>query len=650
MIRKFLVILFAFCLCFTSLAACAPDEEQGDDPSNEEQMYDPYAGVDLDSEELYLVKDGVAQYQIVTPADALPVETFAANELSNFIAESTGVRLSIVSDANVAYDQNSKFVSIGKTKLLEESKLDVDYSALNEEGFFIETKGNLILMDGANERGTLYSVYDFLEKFIGIRFLTEDSTYIPELEELAVHQMKIREAPYFANRTYSSANLQQNTYFAAQCRMSDIWAITPEQYGGGYYDDAYQPNDHSVFDLMPPSVYGEEHEDWYCYSTTSLYEGGYSQLCLTNEEMIQQAIINLKQWVEARPDAKNFMIGQADMNPFCNCKDCTDSYAENGGKAGTLLIFINRLADAIKEAYPERDITIQTFAYQESLQAPVKYVDGEPVPVNKNVVPRDNVMVKIAIDKACFFHPLDDETCTSNITPYKSLQEWSSLTDRLLMWDYTTNFSDFLCYFANVGILKQNILTYGEYGVERIFTQNSCQSKEHYQGQLKCYLFSKLLWNPYRDVNALVKEFNTLHFGADVEPYIAEVQNRMDMHYKFAGYHGICNGSATYFSADKMPAKLLEDCIDILEEAIAVVNASDRTAEEKETVITRIKAFLVTPQFMLLRNYQVYYMDDLAGRTALAEDFFANMEEIGMTYWKESGDNLTENLKSSYLN
>ena len=51
-----------------------------------------------------------------------------------------------------------------KTALLEQADFDVDYSSMNIDGFIIRTVGNMIFINGANNRGTLYGVYDFLEK------------------------------------------------------------------------------------------------------------------------------------------------------------------------------------------------------------------------------------------------------------------------------------------------------------------------------------------------------------------------------------------------------------------------------------------------------------------------------------------------------
>ena len=599
-----------------------------------------------------LIQGGASAYRIVIPAQPAPAERYAAEELSRYLQKSTGALLPVEEEGG---NTAGACIFLGNTAALEKSGARVPKEMLNKEGFAIAVRGGQLFLYGANLRGTLYAVYDFLERFCGIRFLTESSEYIPHVCELALPEEDILSAPAFSFRSIQGLNTFSNPAFAAKLRTSNLWTKTDEKYGGGYIDELYQPNDHSFFNLLPPSKYYKDHPDWYNtadnvfdHEAFCWVERGPSQLCLTNEEMIAQAIENLKGWVLARPHAQYFMIGQCDMNPFCECERCRESYRKNGGKSGTLLLFINRLAEAIEEwsktACPSRAITIQTFAYQQTLKPPVRHRKGVAVPVNRKVVPRKNVMVKIAIDKADFFKPLCDPAAEHNRLPFTSLRDWHALTHRLYMWDYTTNFYGFFAYFANLRVLKENILTYKEYGIESVLSQNSNQSKEHYQGQLKFYILSKLLWDPDRDVWALVKEFNTLHFGADIEPYIAEVTDMFERYYGEKDFYGVTHGGADYLKAECIDRCLLTDAIAVFDRAIEAVKRSARGAAEQAETIKRILSYKITPQYMLLNNYDAYYPGDEAGKRAFAEEFFRNTDLLGVEYYRES-----ENPEISYL-
>ena len=653
--KKFAILSLTFVFILGSFFGCKKPTESVEPPHVEtEELYDPMHGVDLGSPVREIVKDGKTDYKIVIADDAAVSERYAANELSSYIYKATGVQIPLAADSETTFSQTGKYISVGNTELLKDSGISFDYSALNDEGFFLKTVGNSLFMNGANQRGTLYSVYDFLEKFLGIRFLTEDATHIPETDSLSIHDLDVVEVPAFRYRDFQGSAIINNGTFAAKVRMSDVWASSNSVYGGGYIDLNYQANDHSIFDLLPPSVYMEEHPDWYFKSSSAHAPvGGASQVCLTNEEMTEEAIKNLKQWILARPDAKYFMIGQADMNPFCDCAHCTESYERNGGKSGTMIVFLNKLARAVnqwmKEEGMERDIIIQTFAYQDTLAAPVRYDGDKILPYNDDVIPEDNVMIKVAIDKACFFHPLTDEDCPQNALPRRSIKEWHALSDNLYVWEYTTNFSSFITYFANTGVLKENIKFYKANGVTNVLTQNSNQSKEHYQGQLKCYVISKLLWNPNRNVQALIDEFNTLYYGEEIKPYIDEVTRLFEMHYKAKDFYGIINAEGAFFRAENIPQTLLTQTISLFEEAKKVNRTGGGSDEEKDIIEKRISAYMITPQFMLLSNWDEYNRFDSTGKIKLAKEFFANTDSIGMTHYKENYVETIETLKLKYL-
>ena len=50
---------------------------------------------------------------------------------------------------------------------------------LGNEGLRLKLSSENIFITGGKPRGTLYGVYEFAEKYLGIRFLTFDDTYIP---------------------------------------------------------------------------------------------------------------------------------------------------------------------------------------------------------------------------------------------------------------------------------------------------------------------------------------------------------------------------------------------------------------------------------------------------------------------------------------
>ncbi|NLZ63878.1 MAG: hypothetical protein GX902_08725, partial [Lentisphaerae bacterium] len=96
--------------------------------------------IDLGQEaSLVLAKDGQALFEIVLPASATGVDRFAAEELAEFTGKIIGSRPAITDKASGTVPA---FI-IGNRDLAREWGLPLDQ--LDRDGFFIQTKGNLIL-------------------------------------------------------------------------------------------------------------------------------------------------------------------------------------------------------------------------------------------------------------------------------------------------------------------------------------------------------------------------------------------------------------------------------------------------------------------------------------------------------------------------
>ena len=89
-----------------------------------------------------------------------------------------------------------------------------------EDGFIIKTLHesgrDWLVLGGSNERGALYAVYHFLEKVLKCGFF-EDGERIPEMGEVVVTDLDIREKPFFRYRSYMSP--------CAQSYSASYWSL-----------------------------------------------------------------------------------------------------------------------------------------------------------------------------------------------------------------------------------------------------------------------------------------------------------------------------------------------------------------------------------------------------------------------------------------
>ncbi|HOU09838.1 MAG TPA: alpha-glucuronidase family glycosyl hydrolase, partial [Clostridiales bacterium] len=128
------------------------------------------------SPKMTLIDTGASAYVIVKGAAASPSENTAALKLRAYLQQISGVELPIVTDAAPAAE---KEIIVGRTNR-EGAGYTVDRAALGDEGFIIKTVGAKLVIAGGEKRGTLYGVFDFLEKFLDCAWLSADTTIVPE--------------------------------------------------------------------------------------------------------------------------------------------------------------------------------------------------------------------------------------------------------------------------------------------------------------------------------------------------------------------------------------------------------------------------------------------------------------------------------------
>jgi len=167
----------------------------------------------------YIVKDGRPTAVIVTAdsAENPKVIEYAANELKYHIEKATGATLPIVKEGELP-TVNRKYagrIYLGSCEAAK--KAGVDASRLPPNSFIIKTSGssNLFMAgkDGGNDTplhdhvdmGTLFAVYEFLEKQMAVRWLWPGKLgeFVPQRKNVASGQWDRTEIPKLMQRYWS---------------------------------------------------------------------------------------------------------------------------------------------------------------------------------------------------------------------------------------------------------------------------------------------------------------------------------------------------------------------------------------------------------------------------------------------------------------
>jgi hypothetical protein len=201
--------------------------------------------------------------------------------------------------------------------------------------------------------------------------------------------------------------------------------------------------------------------------------------------------------MQENPSNLIYSVSQNDWRNPCQCDPCQKIVNDEGSEAGVMLWFVNQVADGIKEEFPDK--YVGTLAYQYTRKPP------------KNVVPRENVVIRLCSIECCFSH--DFKSCPENRQFLSDLEGWSSFSPHLYIWDYVVNFSHYIMPYPNFKVLQPNIRIFIDNKSIGIMEQAAYQSRGGEFAELRAYLISKILWNQDCNVDEVINDFTYGYYG-----------------------------------------------------------------------------------------------------------------------------------------
>lgn len=430
-------------------------------------------------------------YHITTARFADRVERFAASELQKYIYSATDVCLPYFSDR---CDKRSPEILIGKDARSNNICLD----EVVGDGFVIKTVGRDLIIAGKTSKGTLNGVYSFLERFFNFRHFTFDVEKIEKRRSLVLDDIFIVENPDFEYReVYTRLGFDKD--FSSKNKLNSNLAEQSDLTGKNM---RFFNCHHSFSDLVPFEKYGKDHPEYFS-EVDGKRIGENAQLCLTNEEVIKISTQKVKEWIKENPDCKIFSVAQNDCNNYCTCNRCKEIDDKEQSPSGTIIYFVNRIAEEIEKEYP--DVLIHTFAYTYSVNAP------------KYIKPRKNVIVRLCnfgVNRGIGFDTLLEKNDEDAVKYIQNLNKWSDICSHLYVWEYIVNFKHYLIPFPNIYAMADNIKYYKRRGIKGLLLQgNFSYGNTSSLTELKTYVFARLLWNSELDTAELIKEFTDAVYG-----------------------------------------------------------------------------------------------------------------------------------------
>ncbi len=404
----------------------------------------------------------IREYKIVYGRCVEETLSNSADDLSFYINKAFDADIQVLQVDDYSGDSSS-VIFVGHTSY-DTEKVRTACAGLCNNGLAIVCDGDVIFLTGQNETGAMYAVYTFLEDYIGWRFYSSKCERLVKMDRIPL--------PEDACITYSPKIMSRDTFWfntfdmrlAAKLKINGGFKRTSKgrgelvTYAGGFV--------HTLPDLA-----GTPREP-------------NAQPCLTDPEVYDKVLKKVRKYLDDNKNARIVSVSQNDSYADglgCQCEKCRAIDEKEGTPMGSLLTFVNRIAEDIKDDYP--GVYVDTLAYRYTRKAP------------KTLKPRDNVIIRLCSIECCFSHNLEAD-CPQNIEFRKDIEEWSKICKNLFIWDYTTDFLFYLIPFPNLGVLYDNVRFFAAHNAIGLFEQGNGQSVSGEFGELRAYLLAKIMWDP----------------------------------------------------------------------------------------------------------------------------------------------------------
>jgi len=478
-------------------------------------------------ESISLAKDGVARHAIILAkeANSIPSERFAAEELQKFLGKITGVKFAIVPEG----EHEGPGIFVGATRRARE--LGIDPDRLGDEEWVLRTDKDDLILSGGRPRGTLYGVYEFLETYAGCRWVSPDTEVIPSNSNFAVPALDTRGKPGFSWRETTLYQRHDNPKILSKEDYA-LFLVRNRYNGGSYWLD--EPRFGFAVRSGSPAMshtfylYQEKWNDVKPEYFAMTEEGVRAprmtgplghDFCLTNAELRDRIFDQLIEYIKKDrkeaaakgiPAPTLYALSQNDTSSkYCRCADCMAIAKREGSYSGTMIDFVNAIADRVAAVYP--DVELVTEAYQFTKHVP------------KTIRPRKNVVIRLPLldreygadEIADVLRPI---TSPTNRAAKELTESWAAAVpgDQIFAADYCQFRAPFRYPYDGTRKIMKNLSFWHRLGITRVFMEQAGIDLSF--RPMRDWVFFRKSVHPELDDDTLVGEFLNAYFGPATAP------------------------------------------------------------------------------------------------------------------------------------
>lgn len=449
--------------------------------------------------ELDIVVAGQPQAVVLLGANPDPQTNQAAQTLVDYVYKSTGAALPLMT-ADELTGSEQALIYVGSDAAAAHPSLVLDLTGMDDHGFSIQYQGNSIVIAGPAGWGTMNGVLEFLERYVGVRWLFPgpDGEDVPQLTDLTVTKENVAQEPAFTYRVISPANA--SPYTPGTRQPLNEWALKNRLQGSHNGGIVFI---HNLFTLFPPEKYGTSNPEFYPNGNPPApgTRNGW-QPCFTAQGAVEAAVYGILEYFQANPGKQYFSLGVNDMGGYCEASPSHPHYPGKMNSVGVVDMsdiyyeWVNEVVEQVLLVYPDKWFGL--LAYQNVMDPP-------SFPVHPRVVPfitKDRMTWADSGIKADGQQQMDD---------------WNGKASQLAWYDYMYG-TFYLLPRVYPHLMAENY----RYAKENNVIANYTEMYFNIGDGPKAWVSAKLQWDPYQDVDALLDEWYVRMVGPAAAPDLAE--------------------------------------------------------------------------------------------------------------------------------
>lgn len=381
-----------------------------------------------------LVRDGKAAAGITVDGTE-PGLQLAAEEIAKYTKAVTGADISKAKPGIVITTVNSKSLPAEIRAKLADVKSD--------EAFFMGKLGENFYIVGTTGTGAWYGACDFIEKYLGVRWLIpyENGTFYSAKKSIHVPDQGRIERPAFPVRLFNQVGgwgfdpVAREWAGHNRIQAPGPWGMRDnmERYRKFHEQrmrlNRIEDGGHMTFGrAVPVKEYGKTHPEYF-----ALVDGKRQtnakiiHHCITNPKVKELLYLYICRYFERYgEETVSWNFGAPDsMTGWCQCENCRK--LDNDAKINVSRRFhsvTQEIARRVWDKYPKAKLW--TWAYW----------NYREIPEGVEIDPR--TYVYFCAHGRCYAHALDDPSCARNVEVYNLLKRWMKISKRIFIYEYDT--------------------------------------------------------------------------------------------------------------------------------------------------------------------------------------------------------------------